>query len=156
MLAEYFLKILYRIVGIIKMFGWKVLYNSRFKIGKKTFFYPKCRILIEHTGKIKIGNNCFFNKGCSFTSMGDIQIGDDCIFGEDVKIYDHNHNFKDDSSLFRKQGYSIGTVKIGNNVWIGSNVLILPNVTIGNNVVIAAGSIVSKSVQNNTVLIQKR
>ena len=58
--------------------------------------------------------------------------------------------------LFRKQGYTSNKVKIGNNVWIGSNTLILPGVEIGDNVVVAAGSIVTKSINDNIIFIQKK
>ena len=58
--------------------------------------------------------------------------------------------------LFRKQGYVVGQVEIGSNVWVGSDVLILPNIKIGDNVVIAAGSIVTKDIPDNVTYIQKR
>lgn len=98
----------------------------------------------------------FFNHHCSLTSLKNIYIGDDCIFGENVKIYDHNHNIDKKSIIFRKQGYNIASVIIGNNCWIGSNVTILPGVCIGNNVVIGAGSIITKNISDNTMLIQKK
>lgn len=44
-------------------------------------------------------------------------------------------------------------VKIGNNVWLGENVSILKGVTIGNNVIIGLGSIVTKSIPDNSVAV---
>ena len=113
-------------------------------------------MMIEKTGSINIGDNCFFNRNCSMTSLGEINIGNDCIFGENVKIYDHNHKTDFTNGLFRKQGYVVGRVEIGSNVWIGSDVLILPNVRIGNNTVIAAGAIITKNIPDNVTYIQKR
>lgn len=155
-MSEYFVKIINRFIGIVKILCWKILYGGRFRIGKNTFFYPGSHMMLEKNGDVQIGSNCFFNRNCSVTSLGKIKIGNDCIFGENVKIYDHNHNIKMDGELFRKQGYSIGHIEIGSNVWIGSDVIILSNVKVGNNVVIAAGSIVSKDISDNTVFIQKR
>ena len=155
-MSEYLIKIANRVIGIIKILFWKILFGSRFQLGRMSFFYPGCHIMIEKTGNIKIGNNCFFNRNCSITSLGKINIGDDCIFGENVKIYDHNHKTNVTEGLFRKQGYLIGQVEIGSNVWIGSNVLILPNVRIGSNVVVAAGAIVTKDIPDNVIYIQKR
>ncbi len=43
-------------------------------------------------------------------------------------------------------------VTIGENVWIGAKCLILKGVTIGNNAVIAAGSVVTRSVPENTLV----
>lgn len=97
----------------------------------------------------------FFNRDCSITSLGKIKIGNDCIFGENVKIYDHNHRTDATKGPFRKQGYVIGRVEIGSNVWIGSDVLILPNIRIGDNVIIAAGAIVTKDIPDNVTYIQR-
>src|SRR5207247_9840370 len=43
-------------------------------------------------------------------------------------------------------------VKIADNVWIGMNAVILKGVTIGENSVVAAGSVVTKNVEPNTVV----
>lgn len=153
---EYFIKVVNRLIGTVKYIFWKVLFGKNLKIGKHTFFYPGCHLMIEHKGKIIIGNNCFFNRRCSFTALEEIKIGEDCIFGENVKIYDHNHNISRKGGLFREQGYTSKKVEIGNNVWIGTSSIILPGVKIGNNVVVAAGSIVTKSIEDNVTFIQKR
>lgn len=46
----------------------------------------------------------------------------------------------------------IGDIRIGDNVFIGSNTTILYDVTIGSNVVIAAGSVVNKDIPSNSVV----
>ena len=145
------IKVFKRFTSLCKIFLLKSLYLNKIKIGRGVIFYPDCHVTIEKNAKILIGKHCFFNHGCSLNSMNSIAIGNDCIFGENVKIYDHNHNYKDTNTLIRKQKYSISAVKIGNNCWVGSNTIILPGVSIGNNVVIAAGSIVTKDIENNTV-----
>lgn len=152
----YILKVVNRLIGIVKYILWKALFGKNLKKGKHTFFYPGCHLMIERNGKIVIGNNCFVNRNCSFTALEEIKIGDECIFGESVKIYDHNHNTNRQGVSFRKQGYTLNKVEIGNNVWVGSSTIILPGVKIGNNVVIAAGSIVTKSIEDNVTFIQKR
>ena len=149
------IKVLKRINSIIKKIIWKILYFTKIKFGKKTIFYPNCKITIDKKGKIIIGNYCFFNHGCSLNSLGIISIGDNCIFGENVKIYDHNHNYKNKELPFKSQGYNIGKVKIGNNCWIGSNVIILANVKIGDNVVVGAGSIITKDIESNSTVVDE-
>ena len=149
------IKSLKRILSIIKSILWKIAYLSGFKCGKNTFFYPGCRVMVVNTGKLIIGKNCFFNHNCSITCLGEIKIGNDCIFGEGVKIYDHNHKFISSEELFRTQGYTKGKVRIGDNCWIGSNVIILEGVEIGRDVVIGAGTIVTKSVPSGTILYNK-
>ena len=113
-------------------------------------------IYIGHNGKLNIGKNNFFNNGCSLNCLGNVQIGDNNQFGENVLMYDHNHQYTDKSKLISEQGYNIGNIKIGNNCWIGSNVVILKNVEIGDNVIIGAGCVVYKSIISGTVVINQQ
>ena len=43
-------------------------------------------------------------------------------------------------------------VRIGDDAWLGANVTVLPGVTIGNGAVVAAGAVVSRDVEENTVV----
>ena len=110
-------------------------------------------ITIGNNGRLSIGENCFFNNNCSITCLGTIEIGNNNQFGEVVLFYDHDHVFADNTKLISQQGYTVGTIKIGNNCWVGSNVVILKNVTIGDNVVIGAGCIIHTSIPANTRVV---
>lgn len=46
----------------------------------------------------------------------------------------------------------LGTIVIGNNVFVGADAKILYNVNIGSNVIIAAGSIVTKNIPDNSIV----
>lgn len=46
----------------------------------------------------------------------------------------------------------VGTVDIGNNVFIGYGCIILPGVNIGNNVIVGAGTVVAKNIPDNVVV----
>ena len=75
-------------------------------------------------------------------AAGGITIGNDVLFGPDVKIWSANHRFNDTDKPIRAQGYKYRKVIIGNNVWIASNVFIMPGVEIGDGCIISAGSVV--------------
>ena len=45
----------------------------------------------------------------------------------------------------------VGEIKLGDNVFVGSNTTILYDVSIGDNVIIGAGGLVNKSIPSNTV-----
>ena len=59
-----------------------------------------------------------------------------------------------DASTHKELGYSkIGCVDIGDNVFIGYGSIILPNVRIGNKVIVGAGTVVSKDIPDNVVVV---
>ncbi len=122
-------------------------------IKDKVWIRDDFHIRMGNSGKLQIGENCFFNNYCSINCLGSITIGNDCQFGENVFIYDHNHRYQDKTKLVSAQGYDVGSIKIGNNCWVGSNVTILKDVEIGDNVVIGAGSTIYKSISSNTTVV---
>lgn len=108
--------------------------------------------MIGKNGKLQIGKECFFNNGCTIGVNKSVIIENGSIFGENVKIYDHNHRFADATKSIKSQGYSNGMIHIGKHCWIGSNVCILKNADIGNNCVIGAGCVISKKIEDNTIV----
>ncbi len=97
---------------------------------------------------ITIGCRTFINMGCSFQDWGGITIGDDCLIGHNCTICTVNHS-KDPQ---KRGNMTCIPVKIGNRVWIGANVTILPGVSIGDGAIIAAGAVVNKNVEPNTIV----
>ena len=88
--------------------------------------------------------------------MNKVTIGEGTIFGENVKIYEHNHCYKDVNIPIKKQGYISASIVIGKHCWIASNMTILKGVTIGDNCVIGAGCIIYKDVPDNSVVMNKQ
>ena len=97
---------------------------------------------------ISIGKNVFFNSGCKFQDQGGIEIGDGCLIGHNTVIATINHDL--DPRNNRRNHYA--PVKLGKNVWIGSNATILAGVSIGDWAVVAAGAVVTKDVEPYTVV----
>lgn len=87
-----------------------------------------------------------------------IIIGSNVNIAPDVKIYDHDHDFKKYclSEEDWRDNFIIGSVIIGSNVWIGANTIILRDTVIGDNCVIGAGCVLKGSYPSNSVIIQER
>ena len=147
------LKAWYHVCMYLKYIVYKLIYTDRFVLGKGTTWRKGFSLMIDKSACVKIGERCFINNYCSINALGNITIGDGTIMGENVKIYDHNHKFRDKDKSLKEQGYTIGSVGIGKNCWIGSNVVILKDVTIGDNVVVAAGIVVRDSIPSNKIAI---
>lgn len=105
-------------------------------------------------GEVSIGNNCFFNNYCSINCLDKVTIGKGTIFGESIKIYDHDHLVGDDY-LVNKNRFVTAPVSIGENCWIGSNVTILKGVHISDRVIIGANAVVHKSIVEAGIYVNK-
>ena len=144
-------KIKYKTNNYLKKIIWKLEYGNRLKIESKVSFRIGMIINIKKEGYIEIGKNTFFNNYCSLNSHGLIKIGKDCLFGESVRIYDHNHIFNTKKRI-NEEPFNVGKVIIGDNCWIGSNVTILKGAVIGNNCTISAGSVIANNVPENSIV----
>lgn len=103
---------------------------------------------------IKIGNNCEIYKDVSFGSEPYlIEIGNQVRITSGCKFITHdggvwvlrNNKLLENADIF-------GRIKIGNNVHIGFNSIIMPGVTIGNNCIIGCGAVVTKDVEDNSIV----
>ena len=103
----------------------------------------------EFGKNIKLGKRVFINMCCHFQDNGGIEIGDGTMIGSNVTIVTLNHDINPKTRI----NATPQPVKIGKNVWIGSNCTILPGVIIGNNSVIGAGSVVTKNLPDNVVAV---
>ncbi len=161
------------VFGIIKIYIYKLFNLKRIKLKKFPKMNKSFKIAIKrgaklilgrnfrsrnnvsfrvyNNGVVKIGDNCFFNDGCSINCQKNIEIGNNVIFGQNVMLFDHDHDYKHDINKFITDD-----IKIGNNVWIGANCVILKGVKIGDNAVIAANTIVRHDLKSNTLLLQKK
>lgn len=103
-------------------------------IGVNSYIYPiNALIDVSRPSLVKIGSNCYMNQ--HFT------------------LLTHDWVTKVFLETDRQFVNSSGRVTIGNNVSFGQNVMVLKGVTIGDNCFIGAGSIVTKSIPNNSVAV---
>lgn len=84
-----------------------------------------------------------------------ISIGDNVWMASNVEMITHDvaHFMLNGMKIsYEKFQEKVGCISIGNNVFIGANTKILYDVKIGDNVIIAAGSIVNKDIEDNSVV----
>ena len=121
-----------------RLFGYKV--DSTLRV-----FPP---FYTDFGKNIHIGQRVFINACCHFQDHGGIFIGDDCQIGHNVVFATLNHGLDPKD---RKSTYPAPIV-LGRNVWIGANATILQGVKIGDYAVVAAGAVVTKEVEPNTIV----
>lgn len=119
------------------------LYGIR--IGSGSCIHRGCKFF--HVGKLAIGKNSVVNFGCFLDNRRGIKIGDNVGLAHNVKVYTLGHNI--DSPKFETKGRP---VVIENGVFVFANVLIMPGVTLHKNCVVLPGSVVTKDVEEGTVV----
>lgn len=82
-----------------------------------------------------------------------ITIGNDCVITDGVRVLTHMWDYPILSNRFEKvpEFSKKGSVKIGDNVFIGERSIILPETEIGKNTIIGAGSVVSSDIPSDSV-----
>lgn len=119
-----------RLVGVSTL-------DPRISIGYGTYGVgEKTALLFRDDDRVVIGKYCSVAYGVTIVASGE-----------------HNYrgvaNFPFAAVLkgdVDRDTFSKGSVRVGNDVWIGANATILSGVTIGDGAVVAAGSVVAESV----------
>jgi len=94
------------------------------------------------------GKNVFINHACTFLDLGGITIEDDVQIGPKVNIITENHPV----DPAQRKMLHLKSVLVKRNAWIGAAATILPGVTVGENAIVAAGAVVHKDVDANTIV----
>lgn len=100
---------------------------------------------------VHLGNFVYANFGLTCVDDTHIYIGDHTMLGPNVTIATANHPLLPE---LREKAYQYNLpVHIGRNCWFGAGVIVVPGVTIGDNTVIGAGSIVTKDIPSNCLVV---
>ena len=125
--------------------------NCRIIIGENNSIKSGELVAQDNKTLIQIGNKTTIENAHIAVTEDDskIEIGEDCMLANHIEI-----RSGDSHSILDAEGKRINyaeSIKIHDHVWIGNRSMILKGVEIGLGSVIAAGSIVTKSIEGNTI-----
>ncbi len=129
--------------------------NNKIKIGKAVRFNKGGSIWIEdYNCEAIIGDNTTFEDShIAVTEPNSkIQIGNDCMFANDIDIRTGDSHSIIDSLTNERINYA-QNINIGNHIWIASHVSILKGVHIADNTVVATRAVVTKSFIEKNIII---
>jgi len=101
--------------------------------------------------KIRIGYNTYINRKTMLDAHKKIWIGKNVMIGPSCYITDSDHGILLGQSV-KNQPMKYGEVIIEDDVWIGAHVIILKNVRVGRGAIVAAGAVVTRDVQPDTIV----
>ena len=100
---------------------------------------------------IHLGESVLINYNCVFLDAAPITIGDNCFIGPMTGMYTVSHPIDPER---RNEGYVNGRpITLKENVWVGGGCTFLPGVTVGKNVIVGAGSVVTKDIPDNVIVV---
>lgn len=145
-------RLLYKLFTIKTKIGFHLrgyYYAGLFKkCGKKL---PKIGhgVIINGAKNIECGTGFVANPLCYIMARSPIIFGDRVGLSVGVKIV--TGSLPLENGVVCRRHISM-PIRIGNDVWIGTDAVICPGVTIGDNVIIAAGAVVTKDVPSGCVV----
>lgn len=104
-------------------------------------------ITVVRGNSVKIGRGVVIMNNALMMAAGGITIDDGVMVAANAQLISNNHDLYDHAILTCKP------VHLKRNCWIGAGATILPGVTIGENAVVGAASVVTKDVEDNTVVV---
>ncbi len=102
--------------------------------------------LVDQTSEVGKGSHILANA----IVAADSTVGAGCIINHGA-IVDHECDIGDGSHI-APGGILCGLVGLGRNVFIGAGATVLPRLAIGDNAIVGAGSLVTKSVERDSIV----
>lgn len=115
------------------------------KCGTGFIASPHCTFNFGH--RIEVGDYVAWNVGCYIDSKGTVTFGNNVMLAEKVTIFSHGH------SEVNHMEREYKPVHIGNNATLFCGSTILCGVTIGDGAEVGVGSVVTKDVAPDTVVV---
>ena len=109
-------------------------------------------INIEFGTNLRCGNRVFINFNATILAQAPITLGDDVMIGPNCSLITVGHPVAD--HRMRRGGWEQAKpISIGENTWLGANVTVLPGVSIGKQCVVGAGTLVTRDIPDNSLVL---
>jgi len=144
-LGRIFYRITNKLVFVFNRIKTQILVDQLSEIGVDSTI--DFNVTMHYVENIKIGSNVFIGRNVLLAAYDSITIGDGCAIAAGCKLISGNHSYSQPGSVNNQsvKTYILDPIILENDVWLGYNVIVLPGVILGRECIVAAGSVVTKS-----------
>lgn len=126
-------------VAALRMFGAK--------IGQGVIFRPRTRVKLPWN--LKVGDRSWIGEGVWIHNQALVTVGSDAVISQETFITTGSHAIRKDMGLITRP------VVIGDGAWVTARCVVLGGSSVGTSAVVGPGSVVSGSIEANTVVRQR-
>jgi acetyltransferase-like isoleucine patch superfamily enzyme len=149
MIADIFYRAFDRFMREYDDFRIRRIKRSLKSCGERVYISSKCIIWGE--SGLELGDDIGINSFTHIFATGGVKIGDGTLISSNCSIASVTHPINSEKRF--EEPNIEKPIIIGKNVWIGTGAIIVPGVTIGDHAIVGAGSIVTKDVQEKTIVV---
>ncbi|MDM1465222.1 acyltransferase [Myroides odoratimimus] len=141
----------------VSFFGGKIFVGIRYVLLKSMCkqigdnVYIGKYVVLKNLSKIELGSNVSIHDYTYIDGAGGLSIGDNVSIAHNCSILTTNHQWDDLSVPIKYNKEECKSVVILEDVWLGCGVRVLAGVSIKSRSIIAAGAVVVKDVDANTI-----
>lgn len=148
-IANFYLMVSSRTLNLSRLTYYYYWKKRLAHIGENTKIYGKIKIYTPEV--VHVGDYSTLNDSVIIVAKkAPIYIGNNVRISTGVTILAVGLDVASGSAV--PYPHLSSPVNIGDNAWLGAGSIILPNVTIGKNSIVASGAVVTKDVEENTIV----
>jgi acetyltransferase-like isoleucine patch superfamily enzyme len=126
------------------------LKNSAKKIGDNVSIQPG--VFLFNPQNIQMGNNVSIHPMCYIEGAGGIVIGNNVSIAHATTLISTDHTWEDITIPIKYNKETLSPIIIDDDVWLGCGVRVLSGVHIRTRTVVAAGAVVNKNFEENSLI----
>lgn len=109
-------------------------------------------VVLPEEDRLDLGSYIYIGPSTFLDGKGNIRIGDGTVISSQVCILSSSHVLGEGDVLPYGIESKVQSVVIGKGCWIGIRAILMPGIALGDGVVVGAGSVVTKSFPNGSII----
>jgi acetyltransferase-like isoleucine patch superfamily enzyme len=109
-------------------------------------------VILENIQELTLGDNISIHPFCYIDAIGGVEIHNNVSIAHASSILSFDHTWNELSTPIKYNPVEMKRVIIEEDVWIGCGVRVMAGVTIHSRSIVAAGAVVTKDIESNSIV----